>query len=71
MLGTDATLPFSAAPDIKEWSDTVALDPARIPPGYPASAALDNVRERLAAHTASGLAKLRELTSAAIRRLPT
>ena len=33
VLGTRAALSFSAEPDIKDWSDRVALNPARIPPG--------------------------------------
>jgi hypothetical protein len=61
VLGTRAAMSFSAEPDIKEWSDQVALNPARVPPGHPASAALDDARERLATHTRPGLARLAEL----------
>jgi hypothetical protein len=61
VLGTQATLSFSAEPDIKQWSDRVALNPARVPPGYPGSSALDDARERLARHTKSGIAQLAEL----------
>jgi hypothetical protein len=61
VLGTQATLALSAEPDIKEWSDRVALNPARVPPGHPGSAALDDARERLARHTKPGLAQLAEL----------
>jgi hypothetical protein len=61
VLGTQAAMSFSAEPDIKEWSDRVAINPARVPPGYPASAALDDARERLARHTKPGLAQLAEL----------
>ena len=61
VLGTRAAMSFSAEPDIKEWSDGVALNPARIPPGHPGSAALDDARERLATHTRPGLARLAEL----------
>jgi hypothetical protein len=61
VLGTRAVLTFSAEPDIKDWSDRVALNPARIPPGHPRSAALDDARERAAAHTRGGLARLAEL----------
>jgi hypothetical protein len=61
VLGTRAAMSFSAEPDIKEWSNQVALNPARIPPGHPESAALDDVRERLATHTLPGLARLAEL----------
>jgi hypothetical protein len=61
VLGTRATMSFSAEPDIKAWSDQVALNPARIPPGHAGSAALDDARGRLATHTRPGLARLAEL----------
>ncbi|MGH3349079.1 MAG: NAD(P)-binding protein [Nocardioides sp.] len=61
VLGTRAAMSFSAEPDIKEWSDRVALNPARIPRGHPGSAALDDARERLATHTKPGLARLAHL----------
>lgn len=59
--GTRAALSFSAARDVKAWADGVALNPARIPAGYPASASLDSVRERLAASTGPGLEALTRL----------
>jgi hypothetical protein len=62
VLGTRAAMAFSAEPDIKEWSDRVALNPARVPPGHPGSAALDDARERLARHLPGGLARLAELS---------
>lgn len=62
VLGARNAMSFSAEPDIKEWADRVPLNPARIPPGHPASAALDDARERLATHTRPGLARLAELT---------
>jgi NAD(P)-binding Rossmann-like domain len=61
VLGTRAALSFTAEPDIKEWSDRVALNPARTPPGHPGSPELDAARERLAAHLRPGLARLAEL----------
>ncbi|TFC87779.1 NAD(P)-binding protein [Cryobacterium sp. TMT4-31] len=61
VLGTRAAINFTAQPDIKAWSDGVALNPARVPPGYPHSAALDDARERLAIHTRPALARLVEL----------
>ncbi len=63
VVGTRSTLAFSAEPDIKAWADGVALNPARIPPGYPASAALDDARERLGVHTKPALARLAELAA--------
>ena len=50
VLGARATAQFAAEPDIREWADTVALYPARIPPGHPGSDALDRARARLAEH---------------------
>jgi hypothetical protein len=63
VLGTRASMSFTAEPDIKEWSDRVALNPARIPPDHPGSPALHDARERLAKHTGPGLARLGELVS--------
>lgn len=62
VLGTQAAMSFSSEPDIKAWSDGVALNPARVPPGYPVSAALDDARERLAKHTKPALAQLAQLS---------
>ena len=59
--GTRNAASYSAEEDIREWSAGVALNPARIPPGQDGSAALDEARERLATHTAPGLARLAEL----------
>ncbi|MCW2739159.1 NAD(P)-binding protein [Nocardioides sp.] len=58
LLGTRNAQAFSSEPAIKEWADGVALNPARVPPGHPGSAALDDARARLAEHTAPALAKL-------------
>ena len=52
---------FGSEPDIKAWSDGVALNPSRIPPGYAGSPALDDVLERLQAHAGAGQARLAEL----------
>lgn len=61
LLGARASQAFSAERDIQEWSSRVALNPARVPPGHPGSAALDDARERIAAHGPPGLARLAEL----------
>ena len=60
VLGTRAAMSFLAEADIKEWSDRVALNPARVPPGYAGSDALDAARARLATYTRPALAKLAE-----------
>ena len=64
LRGARATRSFGAEPDIKAWADTVALNPARVPPGHPGSAALSDAQERIARHLDSGLARLAELTAA-------
>ena len=61
VLGMRNTMSFGAEPDIKEWSDRVALNPARIPPEYGASPELDAVTGRLQTHVAAGIARLAEL----------
>lgn len=64
VLGMRSSQAFGAEPDIADWANRVALNPARIPPGHGPSAALDDARDRLAAHTARGLANLAELSRA-------
>lgn len=61
VFGSRNAAAYSAEPDIKEWSTGVATNPSRIPPGYSPSQALDDATERLAKHTAPGLARLAEL----------
>ncbi|MEO6414158.1 MAG: NAD(P)-binding protein [Pedococcus sp.] len=61
VFGSRNAASYSAEPDIKEWATGVALNPARTPPGYSRSEALDEVNERLAKHAAPGLARLAEL----------
>ena len=63
VLGMRAAMSFGAEPDIKAWADTVALNPARIPPEHGGSAALDDALERLQAHAGPGLARLAELSA--------
>ena len=62
ILGTRAAMSFSAEPDIKTWANRVALNPARIPPGYPESAELDGALDRLQVHLQPGLARLAGLS---------
>jgi len=64
LLGTRAAMSFGAEPDIKAWSDTVALNPARIPPGHPASPDLEDALERIQAHRGPALDRLAELCGA-------
>ncbi|CUR59224.1 conserved hypothetical protein [metagenome] len=62
VLGTRNVQSFSAEPDIKAWSDRVALNPARVPPDHPGSATLDDALQRLQAYGAPGLARLTRLS---------
>lgn len=59
--GTRASMALGAEPDIAAWANTVAVNPARIPPSYAASEELGRVRERLAASTGPGLEALTRL----------
>ncbi len=62
VLGTRNAASFASAPDVKEWSDRTALNPARIPPEDPGSAELDEALERLRRHGGPGLARLAQLS---------
>ena len=61
VLGFQNTAAFNSEPDIKDWANRVALNPARVPPEHAGSAQLDGVLERVAAHATPGLARLAEL----------
>jgi hypothetical protein len=61
VLGSRNAAAYTAEPDIKEWATGVAINPARTPPGYPPSEALDEATARLAANAGPGLARLAEL----------
>lgn len=62
VLGMRNAAAYGAEPDIKEWSDGVALNVARIPPGHPGSAELDGAVSRLQATVGPGLTRLAELS---------
>jgi hypothetical protein len=62
VLGTRAAASFGSEPDIKAWSDRVALNPARIPPEYGSSPDLDDALDRLQTHAPAGLARLEALS---------
>jgi hypothetical protein len=61
VLGGRASLAFSAEPDIKEWADNVALNPARVPPERADDADLAAAGERFRTAVAPGMAALTEL----------
>ena len=62
VLGMRNAATFGAEPDVKAWSDRVALNPSRIPPDHAASAKLEDVLERLRADAPAGLARLAALS---------
>ena len=62
LLGMRNSASFGSEPDIKEWSDRVALNPARVPPEYGPSAELDDALNRLQTHVGAGLARLEALS---------
>jgi len=68
VLGTRAAMSFGSEPDIKAWSDNVALNPARIPSEHGGSAELDDALDRLQTHVRPGLARLVELSGVDLRR---
>ena len=59
--GAHNTAAFSAEPDIKEWTDRIAVNPARIPPDHPGSPGLDDAVGRLGRYLGPGLASLARL----------
>ncbi|WP_206063323.1 NAD(P)-binding protein [Nocardioides sp. HDW12B] len=61
VLGMRNAASFGSEPDVKDWSNRVALNPARVPPEHPGSAALDDALGRLQEHTGPGVARLAEL----------
>ena len=60
--GMRATAAFGAEPDIKAWTDDLALNPTRVPPALESSSAVVDVLARLRAHTPTGFARLAALS---------
>jgi len=58
VLGLRNAASFGSEPDIKSWSDGVALNPSRIPPEHGGSPELDDALGRLQTHVGPGLAQL-------------
>jgi hypothetical protein len=59
--GTVAVRRFGAEPDIADWANGCALNPARIQPSQRDDPALQAVAARVAAHAEAGLARLAQL----------
>jgi len=62
VLGLRNSAAFGSEPDIKAWTDRVALNPARVPPEHGGSPELDDALRRLQANVGPGLARLVELS---------
>ncbi len=62
VLGMRSSMAFGSEPDIQEWCDRVALNPARVPPDYPPSPQLDDAQQRMRSYVGPGLARLAELS---------
>jgi len=61
VLGMRNSAVLGAEPDVAEWANRVAVNPARVPPDHPGSPELDGVLARLRAHTPAGLGQLSAL----------
>jgi hypothetical protein len=59
--GSAATAAYGAEPDIAEWANRCALNPARIPPDRRGDTAVQSALARLAAAAPDGLARLTSL----------
>jgi len=59
--GSRASARFGADPDIAEWANACALNPARVSPAQREEPAVQAAAARLAAHAPGGLARLAEL----------
>lgn len=58
VVGMRNAAAFATEPDLQEWSNRVALNPARVDPEHPGSPELDEARTRLQQHLQRGLANL-------------
>jgi hypothetical protein len=61
VLGPRNTAAFAAEPDIMEWTNAIAVNPARMPPGHPSSPELDDAVGRLGRYLGPGVARLATL----------
>lgn len=61
VLGSRNVARFSSEPDVADWVNRIAVNPARVPPEHPGSAALADALGRLGRFTGPGIARLAEL----------
>jgi hypothetical protein len=59
--GIGNTAAYSAEPDIKQWTDRIAVNPARVPPELVGSPDLDDAVGRLSRYLGPAAARLAEL----------
>lgn len=57
-VGTRNTVAYSAEQDLQDFANRIAVNPARIPPDHPGSAALDDARARIQRYTEPALDNL-------------
>ncbi len=63
VLGSRASMAFSAEPDIKAWANTTTLNPARIPPERADDPRVRAAVERYQTHVSAGLSRMAELAA--------
>jgi hypothetical protein len=63
LLGTRNAMAFGSEPDIREWSNRVAINPARIPPEHERTTALDDALSRVQTYRDPALSNLARLTA--------
>jgi hypothetical protein len=56
--GMQASSTFGAEPDIRQWANGAAINPARVPPASSGSAEVTHALARLQSHTPAGVARL-------------
>jgi hypothetical protein len=65
VLGSRASMAFSAEPDIKAWVDTVSLNPARVTPEAAGNPEVIAAAERFRAYVGPGIARMAEFAGMA------
>jgi len=61
VIGSRAASAFSSDPGLKDWANTVSLNPARVPPDRAGSAEVGAAVERFREHFGPGLGRMAEL----------
>jgi hypothetical protein len=67
LLGGRSTLALNSEPDIKEWADSLALNPARVPSGQAVDDDVAAAAERFRAAVGPGIAAMAELAAPPLR----